>query len=118
MEDREQSRVASVLVLLVGAWLLISPIWIPIEDTALVSLLIVGVVMVGAGFVQYFSESTVPSWIIGVAAAWLFVSTFVFGVGMAAVYSQLIAAIAALALAYWDGMEITHVHNGRQHPVA
>jgi hypothetical protein len=116
MEDREQSRVASVLTVLVGTWLLISPIWIAISDAALVSLLVVGVVMVAAGFVQYFTESMMPSWIIGVAAAWLFMSTFIFGVSTVAAYSQIIAAIAAFALAYWDGMEIMHVHD-RRHPV-
>lgn len=118
MEDREQSRVASVLAVLVGAWLLISPIWIPVTDAALISLLIVGVIMVAAGFVQYFTESMMPSWVIGVAAAWLFVSTFVFGVSTTAAYSQIISAIVAFALAYWDGMEIMHIHDShRQHPV-
>lgn len=117
MKDREQSRVASVLAVIVGVWLLISPIWIEVGGMALISLLVVGVIFVAAGFVQYFTENVVPSWVIGVAAAWLFISTFMYELNMAAVYSQIISAIIALALAYWDGMEVTHINNRRHNPI-
>jgi len=109
MKNRDQSKLASILSLLVGIWVLISPIWIAVSGAALTSLIIVGIVMIIASAVQFYTENVIPSWIVAIAAVWLFVSTFVFGVGTAAVYSQIISAILAFAFAVWDGVEIADI---------
>lgn len=111
-----QSRFASVVMLLVGVWVAISPIWISVTGGALTSVIITGIVIALAGLVQYFWKSSVPSWIAGLAAIWLFISAFVFGVSAGAAWNQVIFAVAAFLLAYWDGFEMTQVeHSSHAH---
>jgi hypothetical protein len=110
-----QSRVASVILLLIGIWVALSPMWISVTGGALTSIIITGVVMALAGLTQYFTRASWPSWIAGLAAVWLFVSTFVFSVDTGAAWNQIIAAIVAFVLAYWDGFEITQVQHHQMH---
>jgi hypothetical protein len=113
--DLTQSRFASVLMVLAGVWLVTSPAWISVTGTALTSLLITGGVITLAGLVQYFWKASLPSWIAGLAAVWLLVSTFVFTISTAAVWSQAVSAVVALALAYWDGFEVVQYRQHRSH---
>lgn len=110
MERLSQSRFASVLTMLVGAWLMLSPVFISITGTALVSLLITGGVMIVAGFVQLFWENTLPSWVVGLAAVWLLITAFTYSVSSAAAWNQVISAIVAFIFATWDGVEMSEVH--------
>ena len=77
MNDKDQTRFASVLTFLAGVWVAISPTWIHVSGAALASVVITGIVIALAGFVQYFWENTLPSWIGGLAAVWLFLSIFI-----------------------------------------
>ncbi len=113
MKDIDQSRLASTLALIVGLWVLISPAWIPMSAGAQVSTLVVGIVMVTANIVQYVARNSVPSWVNGIAAAWLFISIFVFSMSAGAVWSAVLAAIASVILALWDGAEIEHFAHRR-----
>lgn len=114
MNDVAQSRTASILTALLGLWLVLSPIWISLTGGALVSLFITGGVMIFFGLVQLFTENSLPSWIVGLAAVWLFISAFGFSaVSSAVTWNEAISAIAAFVLSIWDGMEITHVHDRR-----
>lgn len=110
-----QSRFASVVMLLVGIWVAISPIWISLTGGALTSTIITGVVIALCGLVQYFWQAAVPSWIAGLAAVWLLISTFAFSVSTGAAWNQIIFAIVTLVLAYWDGFEVTQVQHHRTH---
>lgn len=110
MEVRSQSRLASVLSLLVGLWVLLSPIWVTVSGAAFVSVIIVGIIMIIAAATQLFLDNTVPSWINGVLAVWLLLSAFIFGVGSAATTSQVISAVLAFIFAYWYGMEVNELH--------
>ncbi|MCL4357942.1 hypothetical protein M1512_03555 [Patescibacteria group bacterium] len=78
MKDITQSRLSSMLTVLVGAWLLLSPIWISITGGALVSLFITGGIITLAGLVQLFTDYSIPSYIVILSAIWLFLSAFVF----------------------------------------
>lgn len=109
MRELYQSRLASVLTMLAGAWLLLSPVFISITGGAMVSLMIVGGVMALSGFVQLFTDNNSPSWITGLAAAWLFVSAFAFSVSNAVIWNEVLVAIAAFILATWDGIETSEV---------
>lgn len=113
MQSLSQSRVASVLTIVVGAWLLLSPLAISITGAALVNLLIVGGVMAVAGLVQLFWMNTFPSWITALAAIWLFIAAFAFSVSTGAAWNQAISAIVAFILATWDGVEVSEVQ--REH---
>ncbi len=115
MKTRDQSRLASSLTLLVGLWVVLSPMWISVSSDALASVIITGLVIVAASIAQYFWDSVVPSWIMGLAAVWLFVSTLVYGVSAAAAWSQILAAVAVVALAYWDGVEVAHLRQDGTH---
>lgn len=109
MKKQSQTRLASVLSLLVGLWVLISPIWIPVSGAAFASVIIVGIIMIIAAATQLFLENAVPSWVNGILAAWLLISAFIFGVGAAAMANQIISAILAFAFAYWDGVEVNDI---------
>lgn len=115
MNDLTQSRLASVLTVLVGGWLMLSPVFISITGGALVSLMVVGGIFVVAGVVQYFWESTLPSWLTAMTAIYLFVSAIGFQVSDAAMWNQVVAAIVTFVLATWDGvemMEVRRLHHG------
>jgi hypothetical protein len=115
MKTRDQSRLASLLMLLAGIWLVVSPIWISVGGGALASLIITGLVVIVASVVQYFWANIIPSWVMGLAALWLVVSAITYGVGAAAAWSQIISAVVVAILAYWDGVEITHLQHGNRH---
>ena len=115
MERLSQSRLASGLLVLVGAWLMLSPIFISTTGAALVSVLIVGAVMIVFGFIQMATENTLPSWINAIAAVWLLVSTIILGMSAAVIVNQIIFATIGFILATWDGAEMGEVHRLRQH---
>lgn len=120
MENQQlsQSRVASVVMLLVGIWVAISPIWVSVTGGALTSIIITGIVIALCGLVQLFWKVSVPSWIAALAAVWLFVSTFVFSVSTGAAWNQIIFAVVTFIMAYWDGFEIAQVHQRHHaHPI-
>src|SRR5882757_3143707 len=114
MGELEQSRYASVLAVLLGAYLMISPAFISITGAALGSLLITGGIIVLAGLVQLFWKNSVPSWVMALAAAWLLISAFTFTVSNAVSWNQVISAILAFILASWDGAEISEF-NAKHH---
>lgn len=110
-----QSRVASVLMMLAGIWVAISPIWISMTGGSLVSIIATGSVIGLAGLVQFFWKAAVPSWVAGLASVWLFVSAFTYTMSTAASWNQVIAAVFTLVVAYWDGFEITQVSHNTVH---
>lgn len=110
-----QSKFASVIMLLAGIWVAISPIWISVTGGALTSIIITGIVIAVMGLAQYFTRSSMPSWIAALAAVWLFVSTFVFSVSTASAWNQIVSAAVTFVLAYWDGFEITQVQRHHAH---
>lgn len=116
MKDVNQSRLATTLALLIGLWVAISPSWIPMSSSAQVSTFVVGIIMVVASIVQYFTKSVVPSWITGIAAAWLFLSVFIYGMSAGAAWSSILSAIAVIALSVWDAVEVDHFAHRR--PIA
>lgn len=109
MNDITQARIASVLMAGIGGWLMLLPLFITISNGALVSTLITGGVLGLAGIVQLFWESTVPSWVSGIAAVWAIISAFVFGMSGGLFWNTALAAVAAMLLAMWDAIEIDKV---------
>lgn len=115
MQSLTQSRVASVLTVLLGAWIMLSPIWISITGAALINILVVGGVIAVAGLIQLFWHNVLPSWVVGLAAIWLFVSAFAFTVSHGVSWNEAVSAVVAFLLASWDGAEISdfqHRHHG------
>lgn len=115
MRDRDQSRLASILALLVGIWVVISPLWISMSGAAMTSLMIVGIIIIISSLLQLgYGREIAPSWVVALAAVWLFVSAFIFSMDAGAMYSQMISAILAFVFAVWDGVEVksiqTHQH--------
>jgi hypothetical protein len=109
MNDVTQTRIASILTAGIGVWLLLLPLFVTVSGGALASTLIAGGVLALAGVVQLFWENTIPSWISGLAAAWLAFSAFVFTMADGLFWNTTIAAVAALLLAMWDGIEVDKV---------
>lgn len=110
MNERNQSRLASVLTLLVGIWVAISPIWLPMQGGAVASAIITGSVIALFSIIQYFWANTFPSWIMGLAAIWMFISSFFFGTSGGAQLSLILSAIATFILSYWDGFEVAETN--------
>jgi hypothetical protein len=113
MERLSQTRLASTLTVILGAWVMISPIFISVTGGALTSLLITGAIMIIFGFIQLFWANSIPSWINALAAVWLFISAFTFNVSTAIIWSQVLSAIAVFILAMWDGAEMGEIHRLR-----
>ncbi len=108
-----QSRVASVLMIAVGAWMLITPLVISMTGAALVSILITSAVVALLGLIQLFWINALPSWLNTVAAVWLFISAFAFTMSTGAAWNQAVFAVIAFVLSVWDGAEMSEVE--RQH---
>lgn len=119
MRDRDQSRLASILALLVGIWVVISPVWISMSGAAMASLIIVGIIIIVSSLLQLgYGREMAPSWIVALAAVWLFISAFMFTMGAGAMYSQMISAILAFIFAVWDGVEVKNIQSHQhQHSV-
>ena len=109
MNDVTQTRVASVLTAVIGIWLLLSPLFITTSGGALVSTLVVGGILLLAGVIELFWESTIPSWVSGLTAIWMAGSTALFGMGGLLFWDTIAAATATLLIAMWDGVEIGRV---------
>lgn len=114
-QEKSQSVTASIIILLIGIWVAISPIWVVVSGGAQTSVIITGVIIALAGLVQLFWEITLPSWISGLAAIWLFISAFTFSVGTGAMWSQILSAIAVFILSYWDGFEVAQLQEHKAH---
>ena len=109
MKDIDQSRTASILTLIAGLWVAISPLFISVSSSLLPSVIVLGVIIAIAGLVQTFWENTLPSWVSGIAAVLLFIAAFITGTAsIAAMWNMIIAAIVVFALAVWDEVEISH----------
>jgi hypothetical protein len=113
MKDIVQSRTASALTMLAGAWLMVTPLFISMDGVALTSVIVSGGVMAAAGLVQLFWFNVVPSWVTALAAIWLFISAFALSMSNNAAWNQVIAAIVIFALASWDGVEASEVQHAR-----
>jgi len=116
METRNQSKLASSLSFLVGVWIVLSPMWIAVSGDAFVSVIITGIVIIAASIVQYFWSNVLPSWIMGLAAAWLLLATVIYSISPAAAWSQILSAAAVAVLAYWDWAEVSQLQrSGSDH---
>lgn len=113
MEKLAQSRVASVLMVAVGAWMLLTPLAVSMTGAALVSILITGGAIALLGLIQLFWINSLPSWLGTVAAIWLFISAFAFTMSTGAAWNQAVFAIVAFILSIWDGAEMSEVQ--REH---
>lgn len=84
-------------------------------QAAITSTVITGAVIGILGIIQFFIENAVPSWITGIAAIWLFISAFSFGMSSGAAWDLVISAVIAFVLAIWDGREITVLSDQHHH---
>lgn len=117
MQSLQQSRMASILTIIAGAWIILSPLfWITVSGAALVNTLIIGAVVVIAGLAQLGWINSLPSWVNGIAAVWLFIAAFAFSVTTGAAWNMVISALVVFLLSIWDGAEITQAqHEYREH---
>src|SRR5579884_1437974 len=115
MERLSQSRLASALIILIGAWLIITPAVISMTGAALTNIIVIGAVFCALGLIQLFWTNALPSWINVLASIWLFISAFAFTVSNGAAWNMAIFAIIAFMLATWDGVEMGEYH--REHHV-
>jgi hypothetical protein len=118
MEAQVKTRTGSVITLLIGIWVALSPIWITMTHGQITSVIITGVVIALAGLVQFFWTNALPSWISGLASIWLFISAFLFSAGTGVKWSNILSAIAVFLLSFWDGVEVTQVRESSEHHTA
>jgi hypothetical protein len=111
MKDVTQSRFAGGGIILLGLWLVLSPIWISMTGWMLASTLILGGFITLMGATQMFTENTMPSWLVGLAAALLCAAAFSFDASSNAQWSAVASASAAVLLALWDGVEVYQIHS-------
>lgn len=111
MDAKLQMRVASLLTLLLGIWVVISPVFISVTGAGLYSTIITGAALGVLSLVQLFWHNSLPSWINGLAGVWLVVSAFVLTVSTAMTWSLIVAGVLAIILATWDGNEVEQVYH-------
>lgn len=99
-----------MLTLLLGIWMAISPIWLHMTGGAAASAIATGGVIGVFSIIQYFWSNTFPSWVMGLAAIWAFISAFIFAMSGGAVLSMILTAIAVFILSYWDGLEVAETN--------
>lgn len=111
MEDINQSRTASVLTVIAGLWIALSPIFISVSVSgfALISMIVLGVIVAVAGLVQLFWENILPSWVSGIAAVLLLILALIpMSLGTSAIWNMIISAIVVFVLAVWDEVKVAH----------
>lgn len=113
MKDITQVRSASVATILLGGWLMLSPIWISITGWALASVIAVGAFMALMGLIQMFTDNFLPSVLVILSVIWLAISAYAFDVSSSVVWNQVVSAIVGFGLATWDSFEADHVHQHR-----
>ena len=106
MQDLRKSKLASILALLAGIWVLISPAWFVMTRGQAANAIIIGVLVAIMALVQLGVKNTVPSWITGLAAVWLFITAFIFSASTASIWELVISAIVVFGLSVWDGAEM------------
>lgn len=108
MEDLAQSRLASILTLIVGVYTALSPIWVTMSRGEAASFIATGSVIGVASLIQMIWKNALPSWVMLLAAVWLFISAFLFGASSAVSWNGVVAAVIVFLLAAWDGSEVNH----------
>lgn len=111
MSDEVQARLASLLTILVGAYVALSPLWTAMSHEVMISAIVTGVIVTAASIWQFFSKATFPTWINAVAAIWLIVGVLTLGTYTFATWSQILAGAAVFLLAGWDGAEVAHYNH-------
>ncbi|HET9098464.1 MAG TPA: hypothetical protein VFN51_02500 [Candidatus Saccharimonadales bacterium] len=111
MSDEAQSKLASTLAAIVGAYIGLSPIWTTMTEGVMVSAIATGSVIFLASLWQMATKSTLPSWINGLASIWLIIGAIIFGAYSFSVISQIVAGVAVFFLASWDGAEVSNYNN-------
>ncbi len=115
MKDIIQSRIASGLSVLLGIWLILTPLVISMSGAGLVSIIVTGGVLTVSGLVQLFWFNLLPSSLNILASIWLFISAFIFTMSSSASWNMVIAAIFTFILAFWDSIETNEVSRQRHH---
>ncbi len=113
MNNKSQLQLASILTFGVGAWLVISPLFIAVDGAALTNVLITGGIIALAGLAQLGRAGVLPSGIAAIASLWLVVSTLVFSTGIDFFWNMMISAFATCILAVWDNIEVSNFQNPR-----
>lgn len=113
MDRLAQSRLASGLAMVVGAWMMLTPLAISMTGAALTNILVTGGAIIVLGLIQLFWINALPSWLNILAAIWLFISAFAFTMSTGAAWNQAVFALIAFVLSVWDGAEMSEVH--REH---
>ncbi len=116
MEAQELNsiRTASVITMIVGVWLVISPLFISITGGALVNQLVIGAIFFVLGVAQMVSRNTVASWLTGIAAIWIIASAFVLNLSTGSIWNEAVTGLVALAMAIWDGQAVTRLNASHQ----
>lgn len=110
MEAKTQVRVASVLTLLLGVWIALSPVFISVTGAALVSTIATGAALGVFSMVQLLVHNGFPSWLNALAGIWLVISAFSFTLSDAMAWNLVVAGIAAVLFGIWDGSEVEQTY--------
>lgn len=114
MKERNQSRLASGLIVLFGLWIALTPVWLQMSGGASLSTVIVGAGIAICGVVQYFWADTLPSTVVSLGAIWTFVSALILPMGNGAILNLIMSAIAVFFLSLWDSTELDIIDRRRR----
>ena len=101
-----QINFASSLLMLLGAWVMLVPLFTSVSGGTLWVQEITGVAFLVFGAIQMAVESTIPSWITAIAAIALLVMPFAVTTNTTVFWNELVVGVAALVFSAFDGYEV------------
>jgi len=121
-EDRSTIQSISIINLILGAWLIVSPFWLSYTSSAakwnqvVVGVVVGVVVVVLAGLRALAPRQQWLSFLTGLAMIWAIIAPFILSYNRSVAYwNEIIVAIVVGFLAFWNsGLHVHHTHHG--HP--
>ncbi len=116
MADRTQSTTASIINIILGVWLIISPLVIIFPNSGqATNAVIVGIIVAVLSLIRAFTPETTAglNWINIVLGAWLIISPFLFGSNISVLWSDIVSGILVIVFSGWSG-SAAMVHAGHK----
>ncbi len=114
MADRTQSTTASIINIILGIWLIISPLVIIFPNAGqATNAVIVGIIVAIVSLIRAFTPETTGgiTWINIILGVWLVISPFLFGSNAGLLWSDIITGVLVIVFSGWSG-SAAMVHAG------
>lgn len=111
-QARNTMRGLSIVNLILGLWLIVSPYLFGYTSGAITNSVILGIIVAILAIVRLATPSQVwASWLNGIAGLWLIIAPFIVGFSVAAGYwNEIIVGIIVAVVGFWNASMGMPVH--------